>query len=86
MKWPGRETDRSSPSTAEVKECVQLYLHSLNTSSWHLVKYRDKFAFTFYILVVVNFCNMCNSNTATAQNPRLALDVVITNERLELDA
>jgi hypothetical protein len=34
IKWPGREADRSPPSSAEVKGCVELYLHSPNTS-WH---------------------------------------------------
>jgi hypothetical protein len=34
VKRPGREADHSSPSSAEVKECVDLYLHSPNTSSW----------------------------------------------------
>jgi hypothetical protein len=28
VKWPGREADHSPPSTAEVKECTELYLHS----------------------------------------------------------
>jgi hypothetical protein len=28
MKRSGREADHSSPSSAEVKECVELYLHS----------------------------------------------------------
>jgi hypothetical protein len=28
LKWPGREADHSPPSSAEVKECVELYLHS----------------------------------------------------------
>jgi hypothetical protein len=31
IKRPGREVDRSPPSSAEVKECVELYLHSPNT-------------------------------------------------------
>jgi hypothetical protein len=30
----GREDDHSPPSSAEVKEWVDLYLHSLNTPSW----------------------------------------------------
>jgi len=34
VKRPGREADYSPPSSAEMKECVELYLHSLNTSSW----------------------------------------------------
>jgi hypothetical protein len=34
IKRPEREADRSPPSSAEVKECVELYLHSRNTLSW----------------------------------------------------
>jgi hypothetical protein len=30
----GREADHSPPSSAEVKERVELYLHSPNTPSW----------------------------------------------------
>jgi hypothetical protein len=30
----GRETDHPPPSSAEVKEWVELYLHSPNTPSW----------------------------------------------------
>jgi hypothetical protein len=30
----GREADHSPPSSAEVKEWVELYLHSPNTHSW----------------------------------------------------
>jgi hypothetical protein len=33
VKWPEREADHSHLSSAEVKECVELYLHSPNTSS-----------------------------------------------------
>jgi hypothetical protein len=35
VKWPGSEADHSPPSSAGVKECVELYLHSPNTPSWH---------------------------------------------------
>jgi hypothetical protein len=28
LKQPGREADHSPPSSAEIKECVELYLHS----------------------------------------------------------
>jgi hypothetical protein len=28
VKWPGREDDHSSSSSAEIKELVELYLHS----------------------------------------------------------
>jgi hypothetical protein len=34
VKRPGRKTDHSPPSSAKVKECVELYLHSPNTPSW----------------------------------------------------
>jgi hypothetical protein len=34
VKRPGREADHSPPSSAEVKQWVKLYLHSLNTPSW----------------------------------------------------
>jgi hypothetical protein len=48
VKRPGREADQSPPSSAEVKEWVELYLHSPNTPSWHgaQLKHRDKFTFT----------------------------------------
>jgi hypothetical protein len=51
VKRPGREADHSPSSSAEVKECVELYLHSPNMLSWHgaeLKKHRDlTFNFTF---------------------------------------
>jgi hypothetical protein len=34
VKRPGREANHSPPCSAEVKECVELYLHFHNTSSW----------------------------------------------------
>jgi hypothetical protein len=33
VKWAWREAHHSPPSSAEVKECVELYLHSPYTSS-----------------------------------------------------
>jgi hypothetical protein len=35
IKQLGHEADHSLLSSAEIKECVELYLHSLNTLSWH---------------------------------------------------
>jgi hypothetical protein len=48
VKRPGREVDYSPPSSAEVKECVELYFHSPNTPSWRgaELKHRDIFTFT----------------------------------------
>jgi hypothetical protein len=34
VKRPRRKADHSPPSSAEVKGCVELYLHSPSTSSW----------------------------------------------------
>jgi hypothetical protein len=34
VKRPGREADHSPPSSAELKEWVELYLHSPNMPSW----------------------------------------------------
>jgi hypothetical protein len=34
VKWPTCEADRSPLSSAEVKECIKLYLHSPNMPSW----------------------------------------------------
>jgi hypothetical protein len=49
----GRAADHTPPSSAEVKECVELYLHS--PMSLHAVvlvkkKHRDNFPFTCWIL------------------------------------
>jgi hypothetical protein len=49
VKWPGREADHLPPSSAEVKDCMELYLHSPNTPLWRgvqLKKHRDNFNFT----------------------------------------
>jgi hypothetical protein len=34
VKRPGREADHSPTSSAEVKEWLELYIHSPNTPSW----------------------------------------------------
>jgi hypothetical protein len=49
VKRPGREAFYSPPSSAEVKESVELYLHSPNTPSWRSpeLKHRDNFTVTF---------------------------------------
>jgi hypothetical protein len=51
IKRPGREADHSPPSSAEVKEWVELYLHSPNTPTWRAqLKHRENFTFTLFIL------------------------------------
>jgi hypothetical protein len=42
LKRLGREADHSPPSSAEVKECVELYVHPQYVfMAWCLVKHRD---------------------------------------------
>jgi hypothetical protein len=49
VKRLGREAGHSPPPSAEVKEWVELYLHSPITSSWRGVhlKHGGNFTFTF---------------------------------------
>jgi hypothetical protein len=49
VKCPECEADYSLISSAEVKECVELYLHSSNTPSWcdAQLKHRDKFTLPY---------------------------------------
>jgi len=42
IKRPEREADHSPTSTAEVKEWVELYIHSPNMPSWHGAKLQKK--------------------------------------------
>jgi hypothetical protein len=55
VKRPGREADHLFPSSAEVKEWMELYLHSPNTPSWRGAQLKEAqgqffFTFTFYSL------------------------------------
>jgi hypothetical protein len=71
VRRPGREADHSPPSSAEVKEWVELYLHSPSIPSWRRaqLKHRDNFTFSFYyhfrpealyLAVVPSFsCSLC---------------------------
>jgi hypothetical protein len=47
VKRPGREADHSPQSSAEFKECLELYLHSPNTSSWR------SYLYLYYISVSI---------------------------------
>jgi hypothetical protein len=42
IKQPRREAEHSPLSPAEVKECVELYLHSPNTISWRGAQFSKK--------------------------------------------
>jgi hypothetical protein len=47
-----------TPSSAEVKECVELYLHSPNTPSWRgaQLKHRGNFTLVYTLLLRVGTC------------------------------
>jgi hypothetical protein len=48
IKLLGPAADHSPPSSTEVKECVELYIHSLYVfMAWYLIKHRGNFTFTF---------------------------------------
>jgi hypothetical protein len=66
VKRPGPEDDHSPPSSVEIRECTELYIHSPNTSLWHGAQFsnkdRDNFAFLYlspsciHQYVVVSMC------------------------------
>jgi hypothetical protein len=49
---PGREADHSPPSSAEVKECVDLYFHSPNTPSWRGAQFKKKSQGQLYLYLL----------------------------------
>jgi hypothetical protein len=68
VKRPGREPNHSPPSSAEVKEWVELYLHSPNTSSWPYaqLKHRDNFTLPCHSQFTETFSG-CSSHTGTGK-------------------
>jgi hypothetical protein len=52
VKRPGHEADHSPPSSAEVKECVEIYLHTHNTPPWCDAQLKNRDEFTIHILQV----------------------------------
>jgi hypothetical protein len=47
----GREADHSPPSNAEVKDCVELYLHSPHTPSWRGAQFKQSTETTLPLLL-----------------------------------
>jgi hypothetical protein len=71
VKRPRREADHSPPSSAEVKEWVELYLHSPNTPSWRgaQLKHRDNFLPLRFYPNPLSSCYLVKSGV----NPRVSL-------------
>jgi hypothetical protein len=63
VKRPGREADHSPISSAEVKEWMELYLHSPNIPSWRgsQLMHRNNFTFTFYTSDFLEIVELCKS-------------------------
>jgi hypothetical protein len=55
VKWPRREADHSPPSSAEVKECVELYLRS---SYVFIARYLVKHM--VMAMILVSYCRLPN--------------------------
>jgi hypothetical protein len=49
VKRPWREADHSPPSSAEVKECMELYIRSSTTLSWRGAQFKEKAQGQFYL-------------------------------------
>jgi hypothetical protein len=62
VKRPGCEAHHSPPSSAEVKEYVELYLHSPNTPSLRdaqlKYKHRDNFTLTLSLFLLILSSNL----------------------------
>jgi hypothetical protein len=53
VKRQGREADHSPPSSIEVKECLELHLHTQYVfMAWCLVKHRDDFILLLFIIFI----------------------------------
>jgi hypothetical protein len=50
VRRQSREAEHSPPSSAEVKECVALYLHSPSTPSWYGAQLRAQGQLYLYLL------------------------------------
>jgi hypothetical protein len=60
VKRPGREADHLPPSSAKVKEWVELHLHSPNTPSLRGAQLKHKDNFTFIWLHTLSRLNYLN--------------------------
>jgi hypothetical protein len=66
VKRPAREADHSSPSSAEVKEWVELYLRSPNTPPWRGAQWKRSTEITVplpFLSALECVCNLFFANT-----------------------
>jgi hypothetical protein len=69
VKRPGREANHSPPFSAEVKECVEIYLHSPNTPSWRGAQKKAKGQLYCLLLPLLPACNspICSTYQSLAR-------------------
>jgi hypothetical protein len=83
VKQPGREADHSSPSSTEVKECVNIYLHSpIRLHGVVLsLKHRDNFTFVFIALAAQRCRSLlvtCLQCSAVSIGKELVFQLMVT--------
>jgi hypothetical protein len=67
---PGREADHSPPSSAEVKECVELYLHSPNMPSWRGAQFKKKSQWQLYLYQCEDVQTLSHANRKSVTGPQ----------------
>jgi hypothetical protein len=80
VKRPGRGVDHTAPSSAEVKERVELFLFSLFGPSWPCSRVSFTFTFTLYNALVQHLRTeeLINSLFITLQTETLSDEYVVT--------
>jgi hypothetical protein len=71
VKRPGREADHSPPSSAQVKECVELYLHSpirLHGVVFSLKKTQGQLYLYLYLYEMGGTCSLYQKDEKCIQN------------------
>jgi len=70
IKLPRREADHSPAAGTEVKECVELYLHSPNTTSRRGAQLKHRDNFTLLYLTLLDFTLRYFTFTVIVHCPR----------------
>jgi hypothetical protein len=60
IKQPGHEADHSAASSVEVKECVELYIHSPNTSSWSSAQFKKRAGTNLPYIIYIYIYIICH--------------------------
>jgi hypothetical protein len=69
VKLPQHEAHHSPPSSVEVKECMELYLYSPNTLSWHGAQLKGAQGQLYLYLYITSRNYWCNIVTVKVHAP-----------------